>query len=451
MTTKTYSPFYNKELEQKILGAIISYPQTLQRAMPFLKAEMFYFPAHQKYFTAIDKIRSQDKLVDRMAILREIQSDNEFNNSQDYDLSYLIRLEYNATFCAAIEEKCLILTQYYFTREVKKYGEKLYVESDSRDCIELLDEAQKHFQYLHSIMVKHHMVSIGDKAREMWAEYEASKLTGVSGIQTKFSDIDKITLGRNKNDLVIIAARPGHGKSTYALNEAYSVCKKHPVIFFTLEMPITQILRKIVSSDTQIPLEAIRTGTASYAQEQSMEGTVRELISLGDKFIAYDITSLHIKDLTSIVRMRKRTQNIEIVYVDYLQLMQGYREKVGNRDQEIGTITRGLKKLAMEEDVCVVAMSQLNRESDNRADKRPQLSDLRESGNIEQDADIVQLLFRPEMYAIERIMINNKETPTEGLLEVSIPKNRNGRIGSAYLTFKGSTSTVSNYQTENVF
>lgn len=448
MITQTHSHLYNKALEQKVLGVIISYPQALQRALPFLKSEMFYFSNHQKYFYAIEKINSEELIIDRTVLLAELQKDPDFNNQEEYDLSYLLGLECRATFCTDIERRCLILTQYYFTREVKKVGEKLYIDSDSEDSIELLEQAQKKIQELWSILTKHQTVTIGDRAREMWDEYEAAKLTGVSGIPTQYTDIDKITLGRNKKDLVIIAARPGHGKSTYALNEAYHLCKQHPVIFFSLEMPTVQLLKKVVSFDTQIPLEAIRTGTATYAQEQSMEGTVRELIMLEGKFIVYDITSLHINDLISIVRMRKRTQNIEVVYVDYLQLMQGHREKGSNRDQEIGTITRGLKKLAMEEDVCVVAMSQLNRESDNRADKRPQLSDLRESGNIEQDADIAQLLFRPEMYGIEYIRINGKDTPTEGILEVTIPKNRNGKVGIGYLTFKGMTSTVSNYYGE---
>lgn len=445
MTTLTNTAFYNKELEQKILGAIMTYPKTLTRAMAFLKKEMFYFPAHQKYFAAIEKIHSEDKLVDRTGLLQELQKDNDFNNQSEYDVSYFFRLEYTATFCADIEKKCLILTQFYFTREVKSVGEKLYVDSDTVDCIELLDEAQKKIQELWYILTKHQTVSIADSVRKMWGEYEAAKLTGVSGIPTQFTDIDKITLGRNKGDLVIIAARPGHGKSSYAINEAYFICKKQPVIFFSLEMPTTQLLKKIVSSDTQIPLNAIRTGRATYAQEQSMEGTVREIMALENRLFIYDNASLYINDLISIVRMRKRTQNIEVVYVDYLQLMQGDGD---NRDQEIGSISRGLKILAKEENLCVVAMSQLNRESDKRADKRPQLSDLRESGNIEQDADIVQLLFRPELYGIEYIKINNNDTPTDGIMEVTVPKNRMGGIGMSYLNFKGSTSTVSNYQSE---
>lgn len=449
MITQTHSNLYNKELEQKILGAIISRPKVLNRAMAFLKKEMFYFPEHQKYFSAIEKAHSEEKLIDRTILLQELNQDQDFNNQPQYDITSFLNLEYSGTYCADIEKKCLILTQYYFTREVKKTGEKLYVDSESTDSVELLEEAHKKIQELWQILIKHQTVSIRDSLREMWAEYEAAKVTGVSGIQTQFTDIDKITLGRNKTDLVIIAARPGHGKSTYALNEAYHICKEHPVIFFSLEMPTIQLLKKIVSFDTQIPLNTIRTGRATYAQEQSMEGTVRELMALEDKFFIYDIASLHIDDLISIVRMRKRTQNIKVVYVDYLQLMQGHREKGSNRDQEIGTITRGLKKLAMEEDICVVAMSQLNRESDNRADKRPQLSDLRESGNIEQDADIVQLLFRPENYGIEHIPINGKETSTEGIMEVTIPKNRNGNIGISYLSFKGATSTVYNYQPES--
>lgn len=447
----THSPFYNKELEQKILGALICYPRTLERATPFLIPEMFYFDSHRKIYALIDKLVKEEKIIDRQILLQELNKDNDFNNQPEYDLSYFIRLEYNATFQAAIEEKCLILTQFYFNREVKKTGEQLYLEADSADCIELLEAAQKKIEALWNILMKHQTINLSDKVNEMWLEYQAAKNTGISGMPTQFADVDKITLGRNKKDLVIIAARPSHGKSTYALNEAWHICKTHPTIFFTLEMPTVQLLKKIVSSDTQIPLETIRMGAATYAQEQSMEATVKEILSYENRFFIYDITSLHINDLISIVRMRKRTQNIEMVYVDYIQLLQGIREKGTNRDQEIGSITRGLKKLAMEENVCVVALSQLNREAEARADKRPQLSDLRESGNIEQDADVAQLLFRPEMYDIDSIKINGKEFPTDNIMEVTIPKNRNGKTGKAYLTFNGVTSTIKNFESENNF
>lgn len=433
---------YSKEIEEKVLAHLMVYPSHYQKAASYLKPELFYFPFNQKLYETIFKINTTGGVADTVSIHYALKAE------PGYDPYQVTGLTQRHTYIANIEEKCLILNQLYFNRQLKEIGKELFELADTEDGIELLEAATKKIENLWSILTHHKQTDLKQIISETQKEIYVAKETGVAGIRTYFNEVDDITLGRHKGDLVIIAGRPSHGKTTIALCEAYRVAQNIPVAIFSLEMPNVQLMKKIISRDSQIPLETLRTGKTTDIQDEQIAQTVKNLLNLNDRIFMYDITSIHVQDLTNIVKKLKRTKGIEVVYVDYIQLMTGNREKGTNRDQEIGTISRGLKKLAMDLNICVVALSQLNREVETRADKRPQLSDLRESGNLEQDADVVQTIFRPEKYGMESIVIKGQSKSSEGIAEIMIHKNRNGRTGVAHLNFNGSTSTVSNYQSQ---
>lgn len=432
---------YSKEIEMAVLGHLLVVPVSYDKASQYLKPEIFYFEPYQQIFKIIHDLNREGKTADMAAV----------QHVWHQDPATLTEVAHRAINVANIEEKCLILIQLYFSRELKKAGEELYRVSEETDSIELLEKTQRKIEELWSIILHLKETNLAELTKKTMDEYEASKKSGVTGIRSGFAEVDELTLGRNKGELVILAGRPSHGKSTYALNEAYYVAKNYPVAVFSLEMPATQLLKKIISSDSQVPLELIRKGNTSDYQDEQMKKSVKNILNLENKLFLYDIASIHIHDIVSIVKKLKRIRGIEVVYVDYLQLVHGDREKGASRDQEIGTISGGLKKLAMDLNICVVALSQLNREVEQRGDKRPQLSDLRESGNIEQDADIVQTIFRPEMYGIETIKIKGQEKDSRGIAEIVIHKNRNGKVGSAYMNFRGEISTLKSYVSEEFY
>lgn len=433
---------YSKEIEEKILAHLMVYPSHYPKAASYLKPELFYFPFNQKLYETIFKINTTGGVADTVSIHYALKAE------PDYEPAQITTLTHRHTYIANIEEKCLILNQLYFNRQLKEIGRELFEMADTEDGIELLEAATKKIENLWSILTHHKTTDLTKIIADAQAEITAAKETGVFGIKTYFNEIDDITLGRHGGDLVIIAGRPGHGKTTLALCEAYQVAQHLPVAIFSLEMPSVQLMKKIISRDSQIPLKTLRTGQTTEVQDEQLSQSIRTLMNFNDRIFMYDIASVHITDLSNIVKKLKRTRGIGVVYVDYIQLMAGNREKGTNREQEIGTISRGLKKLAMDLNICVVGLSQLNREVETRADKRPLLSDLRESGNIEQDADTVHFIVRHEKYGTQSITIKGQDKSTAGIAEIITAKNRNGDTGVSYLNFNGATSTVSNYQSE---
>lgn len=436
---------HSKEIEEKILAHLIVYPGHYEKAASYLKPELFYFPFNQKLYETIYKINTTGGVADTVSIHYALKAEPGYDPFQVMDITH------RHTYIANIEEKCLILNQLYFNRKLKEIGKELFEKADTEDGIDLLETATKEIENLWSILTHHKQTDLKKILADAHAEISAAKETGVFGIKTYFNEIDEITLGRHGGDLVIIAGRPGHGKTTLALCEAYQVAQHKPVAIFSLEMPSVQLMKKIISRESQIPLKTLRTGQTTQVEDEQLSQSIRTLMNLNDRLFMFDIASVHITDLVNIVKKLKRTRGIEIVYVDYMQLMAGHKEKGSNREQEIGTISRGLKKLAMDLNICVVAMSQLNREVENRADKRPLLSDLRESGNIEQDADTVHFIVRHEKYGIQSISIKGRDRSTAGIAEIITAKNRNGDTGVNYLGFNGATSTLTNNPTEDAF
>ena len=271
---------------------------------------------------------------------------------------------------------------------------------------------------------------------EAYKQIEAARLhgTGVTGVQSGFTDLDRITSGWQKSDLIIIAARPGMGKTAFVLSLARNAAIgfNRPIAVFSLEMSSVQLVQRMISSETGIPSDKLRKGTLDNTEWQKLVSMTGKLSSA--PVYIDDTPSLSVFDLRSKCRRLKAMYNIEMIVVDYLQLMRSDVDaKSGNREQEISTISRSLKALAKELNVPVIALSQLSRAVESRGgSKRPQLSDLRESGAIEQDADMVTFIYRPEYYGIEFDEDNN---PTKGTAEIIIAKHRNGALDTVRLKF----------------
>jgi replicative DNA helicase len=287
---------------------------------------------------------------------------------------------------------------------------------------------------------------IGYFGMKVLDQHAMVKNTGVLGIKTGISELDKAACGLVSPDLIIVAARPGAGKTAMALSITYNISVKQKIAcaWFSLEMDGTQLVRRLVSMDTGIPHEAIRNGTTTSEQDRIIGESV-DKISYSPIHIE-DRTSMNIRDIRTRASLLKKKHNIGLVIVDYIQLMSGIDSKGKNREQVVSEISRGLKCLAKELEIPVIALSQLSRSVETRGDKMPQLSDLRESGAIEQDADSVMFLMRPEYYGMtEPVEIGGTEYPVQRLAICSIAKNRHGQTKNIALEFTGNTMTFTDH------
>ena len=259
---------------------------------------------------------------------------------------------------------------------------------------------------------------------------------GSKGLNCGFIDLNKAINGLKKSDLIILAARPSMGKTALALNMAMAAAKEAPVIFFSLEMSQQQLFERMLTAGSKVPISKIREG---YLNDYDKNAIAQAAESLSNrKFFVDDTRAQTLMNIKAqALRVKHECKGLGLIVVDYIQLMQGSKEYRGNRVQEVSEISRGLKVLAGELDVPVLALSQLSRAVEMRADKRPQLSDLRESGSIEQDADIVMFLYREEYY--------DRDTDKHDIAEVNIAKNRNGKIATASLLFNADIQLFNNF------
>ncbi|MBL6734523.1 MAG: replicative DNA helicase, partial [Shewanellaceae bacterium] len=314
---------------------------------------------------------------------------------------------------------------------------------DGRNATELLDYAEsKVFQIAESHATKAEgpiaMHAVLEKTVDRIEQLYQNPHNGITGLSSGYHDLDKMTAGFQKADLVIVAARPSMGKTTFAMNLCENAMMEadKPVLIFSLEMPAEQIMMRMLASMGRINQTNIRTGQLGEDDWARLSATMARVLDPGKMYID-DSSGLTPTELRSRARRVARDAGgLSMIMVDYLQLMRvpGYAD---NRTQEIAEISRSLKALAKELNIPIVALSQLNRSLEQRADKRPINSDLRESGSIEQDADLIMFIYRDEVY--------NEDSPDKGIAEIIIGKQRNGPIGRAKLTFMGQYSRFDNY------
>ena len=424
------------ELEQAVLGALMLERDAIIDVQEYVKAETFYLEEHRTIFRAIQSLSVEMKAIDLYTVTERLKSQKELQKVGG--AAYLAELTQKVASAAHIEFHAKIIAQKYVQRELIRSATEIERRSydDEVDVTELIGFAEQEIFRVSEGNVKRSVQVASDILRKALAQIEeASKTAGeYNGVRSGFTDIDAITLGWQPSDLIIIAARPSMGKTAFVLTMARNMCVelKTPVAFFSLEMSSVQLMNRLIVAETQLNSKDLRTGNLTPAQWTHLES---QTVELGRSPLYIDDTpALSVYEFRSKARRLKTQHDIQLIIIDYLQLMTASTpETRGNREQEVSLISRTLKAIAKELNVPIIALSQLSRNVENRGgSKRPQLSDLRESGAIEQDADVVAFIHRPEYYGLTT---DENNMPTAGMAEIIIAKHRNGEVTDVPLRF----------------
>ena len=438
------------DLEEAVLGAMMIDKKGVDEVIDILQPEAFYKDAHQFIFEAIFQLFTDSQPIDLLTVSAQLKKNGKLEIAGgDY---YLIQLTQKIASSAHIEFHSRIILQKYIQRSLIKISSDIIEEAydESTDVFDLLDTAESRLYEVTQGNIKRSSETAQSLVMQAKKRIEEiSNKDGLSGIPTGFHKLDQVTSGWQPSDLIIIAARPGMGKTAFVLSMARNMAidSQSPVAIFSLEMSSVQLITRLISSETGLSSEKLRTGKLEKHEWEQLSVKVRDL----EKAPLYidDTPSLSIFDLRAKARRLASQHGIKLLIIDYLQLMTagGAGKGGGNREQEISTISRNLKALAKELGIPVIALSQLSRAVETRSSnsKRPLLSDLRESGAIEQDADIVSFIYRPEYYKIEE-WDDEGNLPTQGQAEFIIAKHRNGSLENIRLKFIGSLGKFDNLE-----
>lgn len=424
------------ELEEAVLGALMLEKDSVITVQEFLTKESFYKPEHQLIYEAIETLSAELKPIDLYTVTEELKAKKRLKEVGG--ATYLAQLTQKVGSAANVEFHAKIVAQKYVQRELIRSATEIQRRSydESTDVTELIGYAESEIFKVAEGHVKRAVQSAHDiLARALSQIEEASKNTSsINGVPSGFTAIDKVTLGWQLSDLIIIAARPSMGKTAFVLSMARNIAVDHErgVGFFSLEMSSVQLMMRLIIAESGLNGSDVKSGRLTAEQWRHLESSTKPL-GAAPLFID-DTPSLSVFEFRSKARRLKMHHNIEIIIIDYLQLMTGGAAgNGGNREQEVAFISRTLKAIAKELNVPVIALSQLSRQTELRGgSKRPQLSDLRESGAIEQDADIVAFIHRPEYYGINT---TEDGLSTAGMAEIILAKHRNGAVCDVNLRF----------------
>ncbi|PIF31091.1 primary replicative DNA helicase [Flavobacterium sp. 9] len=428
------------ELEEAVLGAMMIDKKGVDDVIDILQADAFYKDSHKFIFEAIVQLFTETQPIDLLTVSTQLKKNGKLELAGgDF---YLIQLTQKIASSAHIEFHSRIILQKFIQRSLIRISSEIIEASydETADVFDLLDQAESKLYEVTQGNIKRSSETAQSLVLQAKKKIEEiAKQEGLSGVETGFHNLDKLTSGWQPSDLIIIAARPAMGKTAFVLSMARNIAIQygHGVALFSLEMASVQLITRLISSETGLSSEKLRTGKLEPHEWEMLSTKVKNL-EKAPLFID-DTPSLSIFDLRAKCRRLVSQHGIKIIIIDYLQLMTagGNNKGGGNREQEISTISRNLKALAKELNVPVIALSQLSRAVETRgSSKRPLLSDLRESGAIEQDADIVSFLYRPEYYKIEE-WDDDEASPTTGQAEIMIAKHRNGGIENIRLKFIG--------------
>ncbi|MRX67652.1 MULTISPECIES: replicative DNA helicase [Flavobacterium] len=437
------------DLEEAVLGAMMIDKKGVDDVIDILQPDAFYKDAHKHIFEAILQLFTETQPIDLLTVSTQLKKNGKLDVAGgDF---YLIQLTQKIASSAHIEFHSRIILQKFIQRSLIRISSEIIEESydETTDVFDLLDKAESKLYEVTQGNIKRSSEtaqSLVLQAKKRIEEIAGKE--GLSGIATGFEKLDEVTSGWQPSDLIIIAARPGMGKTAFVLSMARNVAIQfgHAVAVFSLEMASVQLITRLISSETGLSSEKLRTGKLEKHEWEQLSTKVKNL-EKAPLFID-DTPSLSIFDLRAKCRRLASQHGIKLIIIDYLQLMTagGNGKGGGNREQEISTISRNLKALAKELNVPVIALSQLSRAVETRgSSKRPLLSDLRESGAIEQDADIVSFIYRPEYYKIEE-WDDDEASPTAGQAEFIIAKHRNGGLENIRLKFLGHLGKFDNLE-----
>ncbi|MDR2207022.1 MAG: replicative DNA helicase [Flavobacteriaceae bacterium] len=428
------------DFERLVIGTFLIDKKGLDYSIDLLSPEVFYDPRHQVIFAAILRLFESGKPVDLRTVIQELKREDNLNLAGGDH--YIIELTMSVSSSAHIEYHVRIILEKYILRSLINVSANVIDNSykESTDVFELLDKAEQSFFEITNGTIKKGFDTANSLVKEsIKIIKKLREQEGLSGIPSGFARLDQETGGWQNSDLIIIAARPAMGKTAFLLSMARNIAVQHkiPVALFSLEMASIQLITRMIASETGISSDKLRKGNLSDEEWNRLFSNVNELENA--PLYIDETPALSVFDFRAKCRRLVMQHGVKIIMVDYLQLMTANSggKGAGNREQEIATISRSLKAIAKELDVPVVALSQLSRNVESRPGKRPQLSDLRESGAIEQDADIVSFIYRPEYYKI--LTWDNdregEETSTENQAELIIAKHRNGATADVRLSF----------------
>jgi len=423
-------PPQNIEAEQSVLGGILIENEAINKVMEILSAEDFYRDAHRKIFYAMINLSERDEPADLITLTNELRKINQLDSVGG--ASYITSLIDSVPTAANIEYYAKIIKEKALLRKLIETSTEIITQSyqDRGEVEEFLDEAERAFFQISEYRVRPSFYPIRYIVKESFKTIEKlfEKKELVTGVPSGFKDLDQKTAGFQRSDLIIVAGRPSMGKTAFCLNlaEYAAIEKRIPVAIFSLEMSKEQLVIRMLCSEAHVEGNRLRTG---FLNESDWPRLTLAAGNLSDAPIFIDDSAaLSVLELRAKARRLNAEHGLGLIIVDYLQLMKG-RARTESRQQEISEISRSLKALAKEINIPIIAVSQLSRRTEERQGMRPQLSDLRESGAIEQDADLILFIYRDEVYN------RSEDNPNRGKAEVIIGKQRNGPIGKIELAF----------------
>lgn len=441
-----------RELEEAVLGALMLEKDAYSIVSEILKPECFYEKAHEKIYAAIVDLAISQRPVDMLTVTEQLKKRGELDEVGGP--FYISQLTGKVASSAHIEYHARIIAQKYLARELISFTAMIQSKAfdETIDVEDLMQEAEGKLFEISQRNVKKDVTQINPVIKEAMVllEKAANQKEGLSGLRTGFEGLDKMTSGWQNSDLIIIAARPAMGKTAFVLSMAKNMAVNFntPVALFSLEMSNVQLVNRLIVNVCEIPGEKIKSGQLAPYEWGQLDYKIKELYDA--PLYVDDTPSLSVFELRTKARRLVREHDVKIIIIDYLQLMNASGMSFGSRQEEVSTISRSLKGLAKELNIPIIALSQLNRGVESREGidgKRPQLSDLRESGAIEQDADMVCFIHRPEYY---KIYTDEKGNDLHGMAEIIIAKHRNGAVGDVLLRFRGEFARFQNPDDEMI-
>ena len=450
-TSMGHLPPQSVDIEKVVLGALMIDKDAFTVVSELLHPETFYDPRHQKIYNAILTLSMREQPVDIMTVCQELKQEGTFD--QVGGSAYIVELSNTVASSANIEFHSHILAQKYAARQLISYASGIETKAfdEGQDIDELMQEAEGKLFELSQKNMRQDYVQIDEVVQQarVILEKAASNSGGITGLSTGYPGLDDVTSGWQESDLIIIAGRPAMGKTSFALSLAKNIAidNKEPVAFFSLEMNNVQLVNRLISNVCSVPGSKILNGQLSQDEWSRFDNNIGKM--QGAPLYIDDTPGLSVFELRTKARRLVKEKQVKLIMIDYLQLMNANGMKFNSRQEEVSTISRSLKGLAKELNIPIIALSQLSRDVEKRQGSgagtansaRPQLSDLRESGAIEQDADMVLFVHRPEYYGLD---MDSEGNSLKGMAQIIIAKHRKGATKDVTLSFKGEYTRFAN-------
>lgn len=439
-------PPHDTELEEVVLGTLMLEKDAYMNVCDILVPESFYDPVNKMIYEAIQTLGLSQRPIDMMTVVDQLRQDGTLE--QIGGAAHITELTARVYSGANVEYHAQIIAQKYIARRLITFAVEVEQQAydEGYDVADLLESAEAGIFDISQTQLKREVTQIDPVINQALEEIQAAQNSesGISGLPTGYDDLDRMTSGWQNSDLIIIAGRPAMGKTALVLTMAKNMAIDFsiPVAVFSLEMPNVQLVKRLISNIAELDANKIKSGRLNEEEQIRLNQRIRMAYSA--PLYLDETPSLSITEMRTKARRLVREKGVKIIIIDYLQLMTaGGGSRFGSREQEVSTISRSLKALAKELNIPIIALSQLNRGNESREDKRPVLSDLRESGAIEQDADIVCFIHRPEYYT--KAAEDAQGNDIRGMAELIVAKHRNGAIGDVKLRFTGMFARFENW------